>query len=360
MNMKAAIYYGPGDIRVEEIKRPQASDGVNGMGIVLKIGACGICHIKDMPRYKQSLFDCSAGIAHGHEFCGEVVEVGPNVTVAKVGDKVYGLSFQPCLNCDACRSKNYAACSNFTDGTAGTWTNGGFAEYLLFPFANDENVIVVPETMSFRDGALIEPLYLSFGLANKAQAGDVVVIFGQDIMGLATVACLKEREVSKIIVSDISKKRLKAAEEVGADVIVNELEQDVVDTVLEKTGGRGADVVIETAGRAVNFQQAIDIVKNHGNIWFGTTYDSPFLFHPSLQRPDKPRSNLTSKGFTMQCAWGTLGSRSTRRRQAVELLQSGKISAEKFVTHAFPLEKIKEAFEVAINPHESIKVVIEP
>jgi threonine dehydrogenase-like Zn-dependent dehydrogenase len=361
MKMKAAIYYGPGDLKIEEIERPKAQDGVDGRGMVVKIGACGICPIMDFPKYRQKVYDCANGISLGHEHCGEVIEVGPKLTEVKVGDKVYGLAYRPCFKCEACLAGDYGRCRRYPTGTAGSWINGAFAEYMLYPFVSNESIIKLPDSMSFQDGALLEPLILGIGLADKAKTGDVVVIFQQDFMGLATIVELKEKGLAKkVIVSDISKKRLEAAKNTGADIVVNELDEDIVKVVMKETSGAGAQVVIVASGRPPNFQQSIDVVQHKGNIWLGTFFDAPFMFNPSLQRPEMPRSNMTQKGFNIQCAWGTLGLKVPRLDEAIRLIQSGKIIANKFVTHVFPLDKIKEGFETAMNSPDAIKVLIAP
>ncbi|MCJ7606079.1 MAG: alcohol dehydrogenase catalytic domain-containing protein [Dehalococcoidales bacterium] len=357
MQMKAAIYHGPGDIRIEEIERPVAGDH----GIVLRVRASGICPLMDLPRYKKKLLDCATGIALGHEFSGDVVEIGPGVTEVKPGDKVHGLSFRPCYHCDNCRSGDYGRCRNFTSGTSGTWINGSFAEYLEFPFVSQGNIIRLPDNISHRDGALIEPLGIGIGLADKAGAGDVVAVLGQEFNGLATLACLKRKGVAKVIVCDESPLRLEKSRELGADIVINSLDTDLAETVMEVTSGKGVDVVIETAGLPATFRQAIDIVREHGHVWLGSFYDGPFMFDPSFQRPDRPHSNLTQKGgMAIHCAWMTLGDRMERRQQAVEMIQAGIMTAGKFVTGVFPLDQTTEAFEKALNPDESIKILVEP
>lgn len=355
--MKACIYYAPKDIRVEEIARPDAGDN----GIVIKVGACGICPIMDVPRFQRELLDHARGIAFGHEFCGDVVEIGSRVDTVRIGDRVYGLAFQPCGKCSLCLNKDFVRCINFESGMAGTWINGGFAEYLKFPFVTPENIMTIPDSMSHRDGALIEPVSVAVGLASKAKEGDVVVIIGQELMGLATVAELKARGIKRIIVSDISDKRLEKSADVGADIIVHEHREDLARIVIDETHGFGADVVIETAGRAEAFINAVDVVRPHGSIWLGAFYESPFMFDPSYQRPERPHSNLTQKGgMSIHCAWLTLPDRTMRRKRAMEIIQKGEITAEKHVTHFFSMDRITEAFEVAMNPQKSIKVIVEP
>ena len=295
MKMKAAMYYGPGDIRVEEIDRPKAGDE----GMVLRVRACGICHIIDVPHYKMSfpLIDApphyranspvsTSGIVLGHEFSGEIVEVGSKVTSVKVGNRFYGYAFRPCGQCEACQGGKYGDCANPYQGSAGTWVNGAMAEYLLVPCTSNDRLIALPDDISDQNGALLEPFILGIGLANKAEAGDVVVILGMNFMMLCAVAKLKKGGLAKkIIVSDVSPKRLKAAEELGADVTIDELKDDVVRVVMLETMGDGADLVIEASQRPVSLQQAIASAHPLGAVW---TTTEPYFGHytvlPNLER----------------------------------------------------------------------------
>jgi threonine dehydrogenase-like Zn-dependent dehydrogenase len=359
MKMKAAIYYGARDVRIEEIERPRAEEGIDGHGLVLKIGACGICNHKDIYRYQITKSPpCATGIALGHEYSGEVVEIGPKVTGIKIGDRVQGYAMRPCLECEVCKAGNYGKCTNLLSGAGGNFRNGGMAEYVLFSYTTADRLMKLPDNMNYRNGALFEVLTLGIGLASKAKADDVVVLIGMDMTGLSTVLSLKEIGAAKIIASDISKKRLKAAKELGADIVVDELNEDLVKVVMKETGAEGANVVIVTEPRPINFRQAIDVVGLEGTIWLATEWDVPFAIQPIQEQPETPHMYRRTQ-FTIRCPWGTLGLGKPRLQKAIEYIQSGKITAEKYAT-VFPLEKIKEAFELAINPHKSIKVIVEP
>jgi threonine dehydrogenase-like Zn-dependent dehydrogenase len=371
MKMKAAVYYGPGDIRLEEIERPKPGEE----GMLVKVGACGICHLidlphyimeyplKDVPAHYQKDFPGNSPIVLGHEFSGEVVETGSRVTAAKEGDKVYGVLWQPCGVCPACQAGNLEECK-YVDG-GGRTINGAMAEYVLFPNSTLESLvrdklIKIPDSMSYRDGALIEVLVLSLGLANKAKEGDVVVVFGQDLMGLGVTAHLKKIGAAKVITCDVSKKRQHASREMGADVVVDALKEDILEVVMEETKGRGADVVLEISDRPESLQQAVTVVRPFGKIWLATTYTAGAFFNPSWQEPGMISMNLTMKmGISIHCAWGTLGPWKPRMIEVIEMIESGLITADKYAT-VFPLERVKEAFENARNPHESIKVMVEP
>jgi len=264
VKMKAAIYYGPGDMRLEEIERPKPGDE----GILVKVRAAGICGT-DLHCYKQLYATYKPGIVLGHENAGDVVEVGANIQDVKVGDRVFATALLPCFECEFCKRKEYYKCVS-PKGLGGIMKlNGGFAEYLWVPVVLlNRNVFKLTETMSYQDGALIEPIAVGARAANKVepQTDDVVVILGAGIIGLSTLAQLKALGVFKVIVSDISEKRLQAAKELGATLIVNPTEEDVVKRVMEETSGKGADIVVEAAGQPVTFLQSIDMVRRGGKI----------------------------------------------------------------------------------------------
>ena len=130
---------------------------------------------------------------------------------------------------------------------------------------------------------------------------------------------------------------------------------------MEETSGKGADVVIEASCRPESLQQAINVVRPFGDIWLGTFYTAGPFFNPSWQHPGMVSMNPTQKpGISIHCTWGTLGPWKPMLGQTLDIIQSGKITADKYVTHIFPLDRVKEAFETAMNPHESIKVMLEP
>jgi L-iditol 2-dehydrogenase len=361
--MKAAIYYGAGDVRIEKVERPRA----RAEGVVLKVRACGICDIMDLDQWKRGPSGKVPPYRFGHEYAGEVVEVGSKVTMYQVGDRVAAFPiFSPCYKCESCLIGDYWRCINWTRGIQ-YWA---FAEYLEIPFVTSASSVKVPDTLSFHDLTFIEPLQLAAGVGEKGKAGDTVVVQGQDLLGLGIVVKLKERE-AKVISSDISKKRIDASREIGADVVIDAINEDVVQVVMKETSGEGADVVIVNDPRPAGLSQAISAVKRGGTIWL-VMYHSPFKFASSLPpmidlwtspaaHYVEPPVAFNPVLLNMQCCYGTFTeSRVSRFLQAVELVKSRKITAEKYVTHVFPLDKIKEALEVASNPHECIKVVVEP
>lgn len=362
--MKVAVFYGPGDIKIEE--RPKPDPGVDG--VVVKIKDCGICGYLDVPLWETNN-GMGRGSIRGHEWSGEIVEVGSNVTDFHVGERIYMEPvFRPCYRCEACLQKDYAHCSN---RMAGGPMNGAFAEYMLIPFVTKEATIKYDDKLSFRDLALVEPLCLSVGVAKKAKPGENILVLGQHLVGLGMTAYLKKyMDVAKVITGSVSEKHLKASEGVGADIALDSIEDDIAKVVMRETKRKGADQVIVTDPRPAALMQALNSVKASGIIWL-TNYTFPIRLHSKLQDvprymigmdwhgPVEPPISSEPSFAYIKGAWGTLGERMPRFLEALKLIESGAITAEKHVSHIFPLDKIKEAYDVAADYNESTEVMIE-
>jgi len=349
--MKGAIYHGPGDIRVEDMDMPQAGD----VGAVVRVRAAGICGT-DVHAYKTSRTGYATGKVIGHEFSGDVVEAGAKVTGIDVGDRIWTIPMLPCFECPVCLKGNYFRCPNTKAGGI-SGADGGFAEYAWVPVtALNGNVIKLNDDIGYQDGAIIEPVGVGVLAARRAeaQASDTVVLIGAGLVGLGAVAALKDMGVASIVASDVSEKRLAAAEAIGADVLIHAADEDPVEKVMEATGGRGADIVVEAAGIPATFQQSIDMVRRDGKVMVVATYDGSFEFDPSLTRPGLRMSSLVRKAVRMIGCYGSDTS------GAYELIKKGIVTADQVVTHTFPLDQVVEAFKVQMNAAESIKVMIEP
>ncbi|MFP3975838.1 MAG: zinc-dependent alcohol dehydrogenase [Dehalococcoidia bacterium] len=367
--MRAAIYYGPGDIRLEEIEKPKPGR----LGAVLKVKSTGVCEIMDGAAWQKRGFrPQEIGKARGHEWCGEIVELGEDVEGFEIGERIYqNAVFKPCFTCESCRLGDYWRCINWKSGLLQLALHGAFAEYFWIPFLTTETAAKMPDTLTDRDLAMVEPVGLGVGAARKPRVDEVTLVVGQDIVGLAATAKLKERGVRKVITTDISQKRLKASEEAGADLVIDSLNEDPVRAVMKETRGYGADVVILADKRPNGLTQAIASACHAGIIWLMTYYYHPFTLDPSLGGGtsfwtgpgtgyESPPVRFDPKLLTIHTCWGTLGPRVPRWLEAAQLMESGKITAEKHVTHIFPLEKTREAFDTALDVHESIKVLVEP
>jgi len=349
--MKAAIYHGPGDLRVEEIDDPKPGN----VGMVVRVRAAGICGT-DVHAYRSDRIQYATGKVLGHEFSGEVAEIGPEVTDIKVGDRVWAISMLPCFQCEACQRGEYFRCRHSKGGGI-SGHDGAFSEYTWVPVAAlNRNVIKLDDHLSYQDSALVEPVGVGTGAARRAdpRSTDTVVVLGSGLVGLGAVATLKDMGVARIIASDISERRLTAAEGLGADVLINAGEERAVERVMEETSGRGADIVMEAAGIPATFLQSIDMVRRDGKVMVVATYDEPFEFDPSLARPGMRMSSLVRKAVRM---FGCYGGDSFG---AYDLIKRGRLTADQVVTHTYPLDKIETAFRTQMDVKKSIKVMIEP
>ena len=360
--MKSAIYYGPGELRIEERPRPVAGKH----GVVVRVKACGICAIIDLNGW-QNMQSMNVGKAPGHEWIGEVVEVGTDVAhLVKEGDTLYTFDpFVPCYHCAQCLQGDYWRCENWGQGMGKN--NGAFSEYMWIPFITPESHIKPPKSVSYRDAALIEPLHLSIGLAKKVKPGETVVIIGQHIVGLGLTAQLKKLGVAgKIITSAISKLHCDASEEAGADIVINGVEKDLVREVMKETKGRGADIVFICDARPISIMQGLACARDSGKTLIANRSLMPFDPHAAAHwvGPDaatREKASIFDPSIVFfESAWGTLGARVPLWQGALDLIMEGRITAKKHVTQVFPLEKINEAFKVAMDFHESIEVQIEP
>jgi len=339
--MKAAVYYGAGDIRIEEVGYPE----VEPNGIVIQVKACGICG-SDMHIYKLGGRDqIPAGLIMGHEFSGDVVDVGVNVTDIKKGDRVIATGVKPCGECYWCQQEQPMLCTQMQ--IIGIGFPGAFAEYVSVP-TTILNMNVFPlNNLSYEVGATAEPLCVAVYAATTAEPAPEhnVVVLGAGTIGQCVTQVLKAIGVNQVIVSETSKKRRELAKAMGADVVIDAATENPLKRVAQATGMLGADTVIECAGVPATFHQSLEMVRRGGKIMIVGVYEQPIEWEPI---------SMIMKNIRMI---GCLGGGFP---QAIEYLQSGKVNTKPLISHEFPLDKAKEAFETQLKADESIKVLIKP
>jgi len=281
----------------------------------------------------------------GHECSGEVVEVGKRVKHLRPGDRVTMEPGIPCGKCEFCRSGRYNLCPEVV-----FWAtppiDGTFGEYVTHP-ANFTYPIA--SSVSFEEAALVEPLSVGFYAARRAQVepGQVALILGSGPIGLVTLEVLLARGVTEVIAVDVVPLRLEKAAELGARYVVNAKDQDVREKVMEITGGRGVDVVFETAGSVVTTQMTVEMVRKGGKV--------VLIGLPSVPRVDFDVIKVIDKELDVL---GIFRYANTYKG-CVDLLNAGKVDLATLITHRFPLEKTQEALQFA-HEHkmEAIKVVV--
>jgi len=381
--MKAAVFYGAKDFRVEDIEKPR----IEPTDIMVKVKACGICG-SDLHAYKEGIFS-RPGFVMGHEMAGEVVEVGSAVEGIAVGDRVVPLggvneeacgecfwctrgqrqwcsatSHKPCGECPECKSGRFWLCEkNQRYMLAGYSRNGGYAEYMFVPDAGlKRNVYRIPDSVDFEEAAFLEPLWGAYKWVDMAepQPHDTAVVTGLGTIGLLVMQVLKGR-VSRIIVSDVSEKRLRFAEELGAEVVINAAEEDPLAKVIELTGsgrsfsGRGggrADIVIECSGVPSVLKQAIEMTRTGGHIVLVGLYEHEISFDVN---------RIIHKQLKLVSSFNR-GRRPPSEEivDCMDLIDSGKVKVKPLISHEFSVDEIMPAFEIQTRPDESVKVMVKP
>ncbi|HVP16872.1 MAG TPA: zinc-dependent dehydrogenase [candidate division Zixibacteria bacterium] len=338
--MKAAVYYGQQDIRIEEIPTPEISDEE----ILVQMKACGICGSDLMDWYLKP----RVPLVLGHEPAGTVAKKGKKVEKFSIGDRVFVHHHVACLKCHYCLHGNYTLCKQFHE------TNiepGGFAEYFKVPPANAQiDTLEIPEKISDEEATLIEPVACCIRAIKKCnlQTGDTIAVIGAGTTGLIHTVLSKIYGATRTIVSDLIDFRLRLAEQFGADVTVNPKSGDLAETVKAETDGRGVDVAVVTAPNLEAYRAGINICRKGGKLC---------VFAPTP--PEKHLQISPEELFFSEVQ--IIPSYSTSHletRTALQLLETGRINVKPLITHRFELRQTAQAFKTALETRESLKVII--
>jgi len=337
--MKAAVFIGERQFKIEDLPVPVAEPD----GVVVRVRASGICG-SDLHLYRHAR---DVRLIFGHEFSGDVVAVGERVVGVKAGDRVTAMSGRGCGECYFCRRGDIVHCSKLQ--LLGYGVPGAMAEYVSIPFFKmGVYAAILPGHINYEEGATAEPLSVALYAVDQMQpqAEDTVVVIGLGIIGLCIIQILKSRGVKNVIASGRRATRLKLAGDCGAAVVVDAEKADVVRVVRNFTGGTGADIVFECAGTPDTFRQSLEIVHRGGKINIVGLYEQPVNWSPSII----VSNDITLVGCGLK--FDIPG--------AVSLLAERKVDTRPFITHEFPLERIKEAYDTQLQNKEAIKVVVKP
>jgi 2-desacetyl-2-hydroxyethyl bacteriochlorophyllide A dehydrogenase len=345
--MKAAIIrleHGEKVIRIEEVSDPT----VGSHDVLIRVRASGICG-SDLHGFVDSAGTSRReGLIMGHEAAGEVVAVGDEVTRASVGDHVTVDPQVTCGACTPCRNGWISICDDkrVTGSSLRGFEQGTMAELASVP---ERQVFVVPESMSFSDAAMIEPLSNALHLVNRAGIllGDTVMIFGAGTLGLCILQGVVLAGARRIIVSDTAPHRLEIARQLGAHVTLNPLEDDVPAETMRFTGGLGVDVVIESVGIDVTYQDAIRVVRKRGKVmFFGAVQEMVTL----------PLLPILHKEITLIGCTGA----NDETQLAIDMVVDGRINLSALLTNQFPLSETQQAFDLLSSPSMAVKVQVIP
>lgn len=356
--MKAARFHNGGDVRVEDIE----STPVGETDVRIEIEACGICgsdlheyrvgpHITSRepnPRTGQSI-----PITLGHEFSGTVSEVGSDVSRITAGDRVTVEPNIPCGDCLYCEDGKYNLCKNAT--AVGFHTGaGGFAENAVVP---EQQVHVLPDGVPPEDGALVEPLAVGLHAVRQSglQAGDTIGVFGCGPIGLTVVHAAVAAGAKRIFVSEPNESRREVALELGADVGIDPMEEDAVDTIKEETDD-GVEIAFEFAGIGPALNAAVQSTQHDGTITVGSLNDSEIQIDMNdIVTTERKVVGTNCYGFPPR-------SFRTEFDAIIQSLAAGDIDTDAFVTGRIDLEDItEEGFEALLDSEtDHVKILVEP
>jgi len=336
--MKANVFHGKDDVRIEEVDRPRAGVG----DAVIRVTLTTICgtdlHIL------RGEYPVKPGLIIGHEPVGIIEELGAGVRGYSVGDRVLVGAITPCGQCRACLSGHLSQCGHGEGYEAmGGWRfgntiNGAQAEYLLVPNAQ-ANLAKIPDELSDEQVVLLADIASTgFGGAESGniRIGDSVVVFAQGPIGLCATAGAKLMGATLIIGIDGDETRLSMAKRMGADVVLDYRNVDIVAEVQRLTEG-GADVAIEALGTQQTFESALRSLRPGG------TLSSLGVYSGKLQIPYEAFAAGIGdhRIVTTLCPGGK-----ERMRRLMEVVKSGRIDLTPLLTHTFSLDKIGDAYEL--------------
>ena len=351
--MKAARFYGRGDIRIDDVPEPQVRPGA----VKVEVQWCGICGT-DLHEYLDGpIFAPTAEAPHpltgesvpitlGHEFAGIVAEVGDGLTDVRVGDRVVVEPYIICGHCDACMNGRYNVCQ--TLGFVGlSGFGGGFSQYVVA----ERRWIHPLGDLGTDVGALIEPLAVAYHAVrlSGAQPQHTALVFGAGPIGLVTTAALKAAGLGQVLVVEPADVRKEKAKVAGADVVVDPKEADVVATVNELTQGRGADVSFECAGVDRVLKTAILSTRAGG-----TCVNVAIWGHEA----SVAMNDLVFREVNL------LGSLAYAddHPATIAMVASGRVDPFQFITGRIELDDIvAKGFDALINhKEENVKILVKP
>src|ERR1043166_5433183 len=339
--MRVAMYYNNRDVRLEEMRRPKVGAGE----LLVRVRASGICGSDLMEWYRVK----KAPLVLGHEIAGEVVEVGDGVSGFRVGDRVFASHHVPCGECRYCLAGHQSVCDLLRTTH---FDPGGFAEYVRVPKINVElGTLRLPDEMTFDEGSFIEPLACVVRAQRFARvtAGRTVLVIGSGISGLLHIQLARTRGAARILATDVSEFRLKAALEFGAHGTIHGAD-DVPARLRDLNEGRLADVVIVCTGATAAIQQAVKSIDRGGVLLF---------FAPTAAGVDVPIPlfDFLRDEISVVAAYAGSGQDLI---ESIDLIGKRAVRVADMISHRLPLAETGRGFQLAASGQDSIKIIIDP
>ncbi len=347
--MLAAVYHGPNDLRVENVIKPE----IDKNEMLVKVLSASICGT-DLRIFhgNHRMYTPETVRIPGHEVVGDIVSIGADVTGYSIGQRVFVAPNMGCGHCRQCITGNNNLCANYD--AVGVTMDGGFAEYMRVP-ANSirqGNVIEVSKDVDAAVAALMEPFacVLRGQNALHIKPGEIVLVIGAGPIGVMHTKLAKARGAGKVIVSEPIPARAEQVRIMGADLVVNPVEQNLKQVLDEVTQGRGADVIIVAAPVHAAQELALELAAIGGRI----------NFFGGLPK-DRPTINLDSNlvHYKELVITGTTACSTADCWQAADIVNSGLVNLDDLVSQRFPLSEAVQAFAAA-EDRKALKIVLIP
>jgi L-iditol 2-dehydrogenase len=349
--MRAAVYRGVNDVRVETVPVPRIGAGE----VLIRVACCGVCGT-DLKKIHTGSH--SAPRIFGHEIAGTIVDVGEGVHDFRAGDRVIAYHHAPCGHCYYCRKKTFAQCETYkrVGCTAGFEpSGGGFAQYVrAMDWIVRRALIKIPDGIPFEQAAFVEPVNTVLKGVGRLdlEADETVLVIGQGPIGIL-LASLAARSGAKVLTSDLYPERHAIAASYGLRYPIDAGKEDVVAAAKAASEGRGADAVILAVGGSALIRTAIDAARPGGRVlFFAQTQHTDTPFDPAAVCMDE------------KTLLGSYSSSFEIEREVEELVFGGYGSGfelTRLISHRFPLEEAVEAIQVASTPSAaSMKIFIQP
>ena len=347
--MRAAVYTGSSTVSVEHVPTPEIGPGE----LLIRVESCGICHT-DLKKIEYNLL--APPRIYGHETAGIVAATGPAVRGFSPGDRVIVFHHIPCLECFYCRHKLYAQCPVYkkVGVTAGYEpAGGGFSQYVrVMDWIVRRGVEKIPDGVSFDRACFVEPVNTCLkGVVQLApRPEDVVLILGQGPIGLLFTMLVK-RTGATMVATDAMPYRRELALRFGAAAACDPRDGQLLERVMEMTGGRGADAVIVAASAPGIVEQAVRFSRPGSRI---------LLF---AQTSHQERIEVSGADICVgeRLIFGSYSASVDLQKESADLVFRGALPVEDLVSHRFPLGEIRLGIALALHPEpKSLKIIVQP
>ena len=342
--MNAAMLYGVKDLRIQEAEIPRVGDGE----VLVKVKAATTCGT-DLKIYQRGYVEkiIKLPTIFGHEWAGEVVDIGTKLEWPQKGMRVRAGNSAPCLHCTMCQKGKYNLCENMI------WLWGAYAEYIKVPARMVlVNMQEIPAHVSYEEASLAEPLACVLHGVEEAgvKLGDNVAIIGAGPIGLLHLLTVKKMGVEKAIMIDLVDERLDFAKKAGADETINSGRENAMEKVREYTSGYGADVAIEAIGVPATWEQALKLARKGGTV----------LEFGGCPPGTEIRLDAEQLHYGEMKVLGAFHTTPLHFRRALSLIASRTIDVRPLITRKMKLAQLREAFNILSTSKNEIKIAIVP